>query len=109
MAADLSREKQVVKEILDRMRREYDPDFKDITAAPEGRMVSERPLALVTMERKNNGGWLVEGRDGHLSSEYDRHTRPSITAAFTNTADLLRALADLLEQDDKKREDRANG
>jgi hypothetical protein len=85
-----------------------DPDFADIESAPVGRMVSEKPISSLVIQRHTNGGWLVEVRDS-LTQGYDRIVRPVTTGAFTSTADMLRALADLLEQDDKKREDKDNG
>ena len=82
-----------------------DPDFADIAPAPEGRMISDKPIGQLRIERQKNGGWLVDGRD-----LYDHpSTRSDVSGAFTNTDDMLRALADLLEQDDKKREEKADG
>ena len=72
-----------------------------------GRMTSEKPIGLLRIERHKNGGWLVDGRD----NTFDRPHREAtdVTGAFTSTADMLRALSDLLERDDEKRREQADG
>lgn len=72
--------------------------------APIGRMKSEKPVDVMKVERTLNGGWTVET----LSSEPYRAGSPPI-GAFTTTADMLRALADLLERDDEKRKEAQDG
>lgn len=77
------------------------------TDAPiAGRMVTDRPIGLLRIERQANGGWLVEGRK---DVQNDYMTRSDVSGAFTSTADLLRALADLLERDDEKRKEAQDG
>ena len=87
------------------MERE-DPGNADIDAPIVGRMITDKRVDLLRIERQANGGWLVDGRKDVRD---DYITRSDVSAAFTNTADMLRALADLLEQDDKKREEKADG
>ena len=83
-----------------------DPDFSEIDAPIAGRMITDKRVDLLRIERQANGGWLVDGRkdvrDDHI-------TRSDVSAAFTNTADMLRALADLLERDDEKRKEAQDG
>ncbi|WP_296477000.1 hypothetical protein [Roseinatronobacter sp.] len=73
-----------------------------------GRMTSEKPIEQLRIERQANGGWLIESRD-EVNSSGPFMTRSDVTGAFTSTADMLRALADLLERDDEKRKEQADG
>lgn len=80
--------------------------FPDEEYPPAGRMTTDKPVDLLRIERQANGGWLVDGRKDVRD---DYMTRSDVSAAFTNTADMLRALEDLLHQDDAKRGEKADG
>ena len=91
---------------LERSMEREDPGNADIDAPIVGRMISDKPVDQLRIERQVNGGWLVEGRKGVRD---DYMTRPDLSGAFTSTADMLRALADLLERDDEKRKEAQDG
>ena len=76
--------------------------FPDEEYPPAGRMITDKRVDLLRIERQANGGWLIDGRKDVRD---DYITRSDVSAAFTNTADMLRALADLLERDDEKRKE----
>lgn len=88
------------------MAKPEDPDFAEIDAPIIGRMITDKRVDLLRIERQANGGWLVDGRKDVRD---DYITRSDVSAAFTNTADMLRALADLLERDDEKRKEAQDG
>lgn len=84
------------------MAKPEDPDFADLDLPIAGRMVTDKPVDLLRVERTGNGGWLVARGDS------DVRVMDARMGAFTSTADMLRALADLLERDDERRKERAD-
>ncbi|MBN2760860.1 MAG: hypothetical protein JXQ79_10195 [Rhodobacteraceae bacterium] len=70
---------------------------------PAGQMVAKNHIERLSLERMANGGWMVSG------GAQEPYIKSSVTAAFTDTSDMLAALEDLLHRDDAKREEKVDG
>ena len=68
-----------------------------------GRMTTDSQISFFRVERQLNGGWVFDSREITCFDPFDTKAGPA--GSFTNTADMLRALADLLERDDEKRKE----
>ena len=88
------------QEGIDQENARKSGDMADAIVPIAGRMATTGDHSNLSLRRAENGGWLVQ------SSASDPRIMADLLGSFTNTADMLRALADLLEQDDQKREER---